>query len=96
MPEILPDRHSGLLFERLEHPPSPARPVPGSAKKIRAPPFVQQPCSEPAESPEHLRKTTTQKYSHFQLFCKLQKRPAIHRAAFTRQRSLVRNQHRPL
>jgi hypothetical protein len=65
MPEILPDRHSGLLFERLEHPPSPARPDPGSAKNIRAPPFVQQPRSDPAESPEHLRKTTTHKIRPF-------------------------------
>jgi hypothetical protein len=34
--------------------------------------------------------------AHLQAFCKLQKSLANYRAAFTRQRSLVRSQHRPL
>jgi hypothetical protein len=43
-----------------------------------------------------LRNLSTQKFYCLQVFCKLQKRPANYRTAFTRQRSLVRNQHRPL
>jgi hypothetical protein len=58
--------------------------------------FVQQPCSNPSKYPDTLRKALTQEYIYFQVFCKLQKTPAIYRAAFTRQRSLVRSQHRPL
>src|SRR4028118_281685 len=57
---------------------------------------VQQLCSNPGKSPEMLGKATTYKYGYLQEFCKLQEAPANHRAAFTRQRSLVRNQHRPL
>src|SRR5215204_3037020 len=57
---------------------------------------VQQPCSNPSESPETLRKAFTQEYVYFQVFCKLQKPPANYRTAFTRQRSLVRSLHRPL
>jgi hypothetical protein len=34
--------------------------------------------------------------AHLQAFCKLQKSLANYRAAFTRQRTLVRSQHRPL
>jgi hypothetical protein len=37
-----------------------------------------------------------QKYVNLQEFCKLQTPPANCYTAFTRQRSLVRNQHRPL
>ncbi len=58
--------------------------------------LVQQPCSNPGESLEMLRKELTQEYGYLRAFCKLQKRLANHRTAFTRQRSLVRNQHRPL
>jgi hypothetical protein len=58
--------------------------------------FVQQPCSNPSKYPETLRKAPYSKYGDLQAFCKLQKSPATYRAAFTRQRSLVRNQHRPL
>ena len=43
-----------------------------------------------------LRKVPKQKYDSLQVFCKLRKYPANYRAAFTRQRSLVRIQHRPL
>jgi hypothetical protein len=57
---------------------------------------VQQPCSNPSKSPELLRKASTQKYGCLQVFCKFQKSPANYLAAFTRQRSLVRTQHRPL
>jgi len=57
---------------------------------------VQQPCSNPSESPETLRKAFTQEYVYFRVFCKLQKPPANYRTAFTRQRSLVRSLHRPL
>ncbi len=36
-------------------------------------------------------------YGHYlQVFCNLQKPLANYRAAFTRRRSLVRSQHRPL
>src|SRR5215216_5789101 len=56
---------------------------------------VQQPCSNPSKSPEMLGKASKQKYDRLQEFCKLQKSPANYRAAFTRQRSLVRAQHRP-
>ena len=58
--------------------------------------LVQQPCSNPSKSPENQRKARSQEKRYLQGFCKLQKPPANHRAAFTRQRSLVRNQHRPL
>jgi hypothetical protein len=58
---------------------------------------VQQPCSNPSKSPELLRKASTQKYGCLQGFYKLQKPSENYRAfAFTRQRSLVRTQHRPL
>jgi hypothetical protein len=42
-----------------------------------------------------LRKVPKQKHDNLQVFCKLQKSPANYRAAFTRQGSLVRTQHRP-
>ena len=58
--------------------------------------LVQQPCSNPSKSPESSGKDSTQKRGYLREFCNLQKAPANHRAAFTRQRSLVRNQHRPL
>ena len=58
--------------------------------------FVQQPCSNPGKSPEMLRKATKHKSGYLREFCKFQKAPANRRTAFTRQRSLVRNQHRPL
>ena len=57
---------------------------------------VQQPCSNPSKSPEMLGKASSQKYLYLQAFCNLQKPPANYHAAFTRQRSLVRTQHRPL
>jgi hypothetical protein len=62
----------------------------------RAVTSVQQPCINPSKSPEMLRKVPKQKYDDLQVFCKLQNSPANYRAAFTRQRSLVRTQHRPL
>ena len=58
--------------------------------------LVQQPCSNPSKAPEMLRKRSTQKCGYLREFCKLQKAPANYLTAFTRQRSLVRNQHRPL
>src|SRR5215212_10677425 len=57
---------------------------------------VQQPCSNPSKYPETPGKATTQKYGYFQVLCKLQKPLENYLAAFTRQRSLVRSQHRPL
>jgi len=57
---------------------------------------MQQPCSNPGKSPETMRTASTEKYGNLQGFCKFEKRVAIYHAAFTRQRSLVRNQHRPL
>jgi hypothetical protein len=56
----------------------------------------QHQCSNPSKSPEIPRKVPKQKYDDLQVFCKLQKSPANNRATFTRQRSLVRTQHRPL
>jgi hypothetical protein len=43
-----------------------------------------------------LRNALAQEYGHLQVFCTLEKPLANYRAAFTRQRSLVRTQHRPL
>jgi hypothetical protein len=57
---------------------------------------VQQPCSNPSKYPEMLGKASTWKYDNLQEFCNLQKSPANFHTAFTRQRSLVRTQHRPL
>jgi hypothetical protein len=57
---------------------------------------VQQPCSNPGEYPETLRKGSRQEYALLQEFCKLWNTLANYHAAFTRQRSLVRAQHRPL
>jgi hypothetical protein len=57
---------------------------------------VQQPCSNPSKTPERLGKASKTKNLYLQVFCRLQKPPAPYRAAFTRQRSLVRSQHRPL
>jgi hypothetical protein len=57
---------------------------------------VQQPYNNPGNSPEMLRKASKQKkYGDLQVFCKLKKPSANYRTAFTRQRSLVRSQHRP-
>jgi len=56
---------------------------------------VQQPCSNPSKSPEMLGNASTQKYGDLQAFCTLENLLANYRAAFTRQRSLVRSQHRP-
>jgi hypothetical protein len=57
---------------------------------------VQQPCSNPSKTPEMLRKAQGKESVHLQAFCKLQKSPANYHTAVTRQRSLVRSQHRPL
>src|SRR5215211_245360 len=57
---------------------------------------VQQPCSNPSKYPEMPRNALVQEYGYLQGFCTLEKPPANYRAAFTRQRSLVRTQHRPL
>ena len=42
------------------------------------------------------RNASTQKYHYLQVFCNLLTPPATYRAAYTRQGSLVRTQHRPL
>jgi hypothetical protein len=57
--------------------------------------LVQQPCSNPGKSPEMIGNASTQKYGDLQEICKLQNPPANYYTAFTRQRSLVRTQHRP-
>src|SRR5215207_4557085 len=62
---------------------------------MQALPSVQQPCSNPDKSPERLGNASTQKYHYLQVFCNPQKAAEIGHAAFTRQRSLVRTQHRP-
>ncbi len=67
----------------------------GPMRLRNRPNLVQQPCSNPGKSPEMLRKELTQEYGYLREFCNLQKPTADYRAAFTRQRSLVRNQHRP-
>ena len=59
-------------------------------------PAVQQPCSNPSKSPENLGKVFSKENRYLQEFCKLQNAPANYHTAFTRQRSLVRSQHRPL
>jgi hypothetical protein len=64
--------------------------------RMQAASLVQQPCSNPSKCTDMLGKASKRKYSCLQVFCKLQKPPANYRAAFTRQRSLVRTQHRPL
>jgi hypothetical protein len=43
-----------------------------------------------------MRNVLWAKYGYLQVFCNLQKLLANYRAAFTRQRTLVRTQHRPL
>jgi hypothetical protein len=53
-------------------------------------------CSNLGKSPEKLRKSPKQKYVDLQEFCNFQNALANHRTAFTRQRTLVRSQHRPL
>jgi hypothetical protein len=58
--------------------------------------LVQQPCSNPGEYPENLRRLSLRKYAYLQVFCKLWKAPAKHRASLTRRGSLVQIQHRPL
>ena len=57
---------------------------------------VQQPCSNPSKSSEMLGKVSTQKDGYLREFCNLLKPLAKYRTAFTRQRSLVPTQHRPL
>src|SRR5687768_9079226 len=57
---------------------------------------VQQPCSNTSKSHEMSRNVFEAKYVYLQVFCKLQKPLENYRAAFTRQRSLVRTQHHPL
>jgi hypothetical protein len=57
---------------------------------------VQQPCSNPSESPAMLGNARSEKYADLQGFCKLQKASAMCRFSLTRRRSLVRTQHRPL
>ena len=37
---------------------------------------MQQPCSNPSESPETLRNAPMDKYGYLQVFCKLQNAPA--------------------
>jgi hypothetical protein len=59
-------------------------------------PAVQQPCSNPSKYPEMSRNVFKAKYVYLQVFYKLQKPLENYRAAFTRQRPLVRSQHRPL
>jgi len=61
--------------------------------------LMQEPqhlCSNPSKSPENQSKVFSKENDHLQGFCNLQKSPAIYLTAFTRQRSLVRSQHRPL
>jgi hypothetical protein len=61
--------------------------------------LMQEPqhlCSNPSKSPENQSKVFSKENDHLQGFCNLQKSPAIYLTAFTRQRSLVRTQHRPL
>jgi len=53
-------------------------------------------CSNPSKSPDRLGKPPTREYRYLQQFCKLQNPLANYLSAFTRQRSLVRTQHRPL
>jgi hypothetical protein len=57
---------------------------------------VQQPCSNPSESPEILGKVLTQKYALLQAFCKHLKASAKYCAAFARRRSGVRIPSAPL
>jgi hypothetical protein len=57
---------------------------------------VQQPCSNPSECPEILGKPLSQKYRYLQPFWNYRKSLENYRTDFTRQRSLVRTQHRPL
>ena len=64
--------------------------------RMRALTSVQQPCSNPSKYPEMSRNALVQKYGYLQVFCTLEKPLANYRAAFTRQRPLVRSQHRPL
>jgi hypothetical protein len=66
--------------------------------RMQAVTSVQQPCSNPSKSPEMLRKRNAlvQEYGYLQAFCTLKKPLANYCAAFTRQRTLVRSQHRPL
>jgi hypothetical protein len=57
---------------------------------------VQQPCSNPSESPETLRNAPMGKYGYLQVFCKLQNAPANYCAAFARRRAWVRISSAPL
>jgi hypothetical protein len=61
---------------------------------MQALPSVQQPCSNPSKHPEMLGNVLQAKYGYLQEFCKLQKYVANYHAGFTRQRSLIRTQHR--
>jgi hypothetical protein len=53
-------------------------------------------CSNPSKYPDMSGNVFKAKYLYLQAFCNLQKAPKIGHAAFTRQRTLVRFQHRPL
>ena len=58
--------------------------------------FVQQPCSNPSECPESLRKALCEEYAYLQLFRKPQKFVARYRADSARRRSGVRSPSAPL
>src|SRR5215212_6277513 len=58
--------------------------------------LVQEPCSNPSEHPEILRKPPQRKSASLQGFCKLWKLLANYRAAFARRRSGVRIPSAPL
>jgi hypothetical protein len=57
---------------------------------------VQQPCSNPSESPERLRHAPTHKYGDFQQFCKFWKRLGNYLGALAWRRSRVRVSSGPL
>ena len=57
---------------------------------------VQQPCSNPSESPEMPGNTPTHKYADLQQFCKPWNGPAKHRAALAWRRSGVQVPSGPL
>jgi hypothetical protein len=53
-------------------------------------------CSNPSKSPDRSRNASSPTYFYLQVFCKLQQASVKRRTAFTRKRTLVRSQHRPL
>ena len=63
---------------------------------MQALPAVQQPCSNPSESSETLRKAPTQKCVNFQQFCKLWKRLENHLGALAWRRPGVQVPSGPL